>query len=197
MGIQIYKPTAKMTGMAISFQSSEKDELFLNVIKQATWNEGTKRGSFIENRNKPGFSTVIKFNQIEAGSIIDALERFYAFKAFHKSASFTSQIFFGPADGDSPTTFVLKVLQTDNKDTTRKSSFFIPISFGEARLIKEYLIYYLVKSFNYKSDAAGNNKGAGSAREEYLPSADEAPAPEENPTPPANPVEKQVLQLDW
>jgi hypothetical protein len=182
MSIQLYKPTSRMTGMAISFQASDMDEsLYVSLIKQASWNETTKRGSFIENRNKPGFSTVIKFNQIEAGSMVDAIERFYAFTAFHNSADFTSQITLGPADGTNPSTFVFKVHQTNKKDTTKKSSFFIPISFGEARMIKEYLIHYLHKAFSFKK---ADKDVPSETPQPESPEPVNNPAPEENSAPP-------------
>jgi len=133
MSIQLYKPTAKMTGMAVSFHLRTTGNIYINFLKQATWNDKTKKGSFIENRNKPGFSTIIKFNQIEAASMLDAIERFYTFEPFHSSAKTTSRITFGPAEGANPSTFILKVLQTDKQDTTKKSSFLF--RFRLARLV--------------------------------------------------------------
>lgn len=156
--IQIYKPTKNVTGAAISLQAGLKDKhLYLNFIKQASWNDQTKKGSFIENRNKPGFSTVVKFNQVEVGAMLDALEKFYAFSAFHSSDKSKTQITFGPADGEQKDKlYVLKIHQTNAQDTTQKTSFFIPITFGEARLIQEYLRYYLHTSFRFDAKAAAN-----------------------------------------
>lgn len=161
MSVQIYKPNPKVTGAALSFQASDRDgSLYVNIIRQASWDGNRKKGAFAENRNKPGHSAVIKLSQVEAGSIIDAIERWDKFSAFHSSPKKTTQISFALAEGDPPTAFIFKLTQTDAADTTQKASFFIPISFGEARLIKEYLIHYLHKNFRLKSD-----KPADSAQE--------------------------------
>jgi len=153
--ISLYKPTKKTTGLAISFRASDRDKsLFLNLIKQFSWNEAEKKGSFVENKDKPGFSTAIKLNQIEAAAIIDCIERVYPWSAFHNSPSKTTQINFGPSQDSS--VFTLQVNQTDKQDTSQKSSYFIPITYAEARLIKEYLIHYLHKSF--RSNGNTNNK---------------------------------------
>jgi len=145
MSIALYKPTKKVTGLAISLQSSDKDKsLYLNLIKQFSWDENARKGSFFENRNKPGMSTIIKLNQVEGGSILDAIENNSAFSAYHNSANRSTQIIFEPSKEKS--CFTLKILQTENGDENQKNSFFIPISFGEARLIKKYLIPYLHKS---------------------------------------------------
>ena len=156
--VQIYKPTARVTGLAISLQASDRDgKLYVNMIKQASWNEQTKKGSFIENRKKPGFYTTLKFNQAEAAGMIDAIERHYEFKAYHGTEARATQITFGPAqpknEGDvAPALFVLRAVQTDSQDTTQKVSFFIPLTYAEARLIKEYLVHYLHKSFRIQPE---------------------------------------------
>jgi hypothetical protein len=174
-----------MTGSAISFQASDKsEELFVSIIKQATWDNNTKKGSFLSNRNKPGFYVTIKFNQAEVGTILDALERFYEFTAFHSSAKATTQIHFGPSEGEAPTSFVFRATQTDKQDTSQKASFFIPISFGESRLIREYLIHYLHKSFKIAAKASAAKKGEEPQAEIPASPAEPAAAPETEPPPP-------------
>ena len=179
-----------MTGTAISFQASDKEELFVSLIKQATWDDKTKRGSFIANRNKPGFSMVIKFNQIEAGSMLDALEKFYEFKAFHSSANSTTQISFAPSEDNI--SYVFKAHQTNKQDTTKKASFFIPISFGESRLIREYLIHYLHKSFT-----TGNKSTAAKKEEEPQPETGAPASPEPEQPPPAPEEAAPSVGSDW
>lgn len=174
--IQIYKPTAKNTGCAISLNASDRDKyLYIELIRQFSWDVARKKGSFIENRKRPGMNTVLKFNQTEVGALLDAIERFYEFKPFHSSEKKVTQISFAPAEGDSPTTYVFKVLQSDADDSTKKASFFIPINFGEARLIREYLVYYLHKSFKMAFDSQSNKKFSDMPTDSASPQADNAP----------------------
>jgi hypothetical protein len=157
MSIQIYKPNSKVTGCALSLQASDRDgKLYVNMIKQASWNPETKKGSFIENRNDPTKKTVLKFSQVEAAQIIDCVERHYQWSGFHDSASKTTGIVFAPNDERS--VFSLSVNQTDKQDSTVKSQFFIPLTYAEVRLIKEYLIHYLHKSFKMKTDSRPANQ---------------------------------------
>ena len=145
--ITFYKPTPKNTGLAMSFQASDRDKhLYVNLLKQVNWDANTKKGSFLANKNKPGFYANIKFNQIEAGGMLDAIEHNALFSAYHSSAKYITQIKLEPSPVENPTSFVFKVLQTDTQDSTKKSSYFISLTFGEARLVRQYLIHYLHKS---------------------------------------------------
>ena len=45
--LQFYKPNSKSTGSACSFSYNKKDKaLWVNFIKQASWNDKTKSGTF-------------------------------------------------------------------------------------------------------------------------------------------------------
>lgn len=161
--ISIYKPTPRNTGCAISFQASNQNKhLYVSLIRQHSWDANRKLGSFISNKNVPNMSTTLKFHQAEAGAMIDAIERWYEFSAYHGSENKATRISFGPAEGEDSSTMVFKVNQNDTEDTTQKSSFFIPISLGEARLIKEYLIHYLHKSFRQLPDKQGASSASSS-----------------------------------
>ena len=49
--IQLYKPTKKNTGTALGFQASDRDKnLYVTMIKQASWDDNKQTGSFNENR---------------------------------------------------------------------------------------------------------------------------------------------------
>ena len=59
--IQFYKPNAKNTGSACSFSYNKKEKaLWVNFIRQASWNPETKNGTFAT--IKPGWSTDFKVN---------------------------------------------------------------------------------------------------------------------------------------
>lgn len=161
--ISIYKPNSRNTGAAISFQASdEQPSLFVSIIKQHSWDERRKKGSFVENRDKKGKTIVIKFNQTETASIVNAIERRTSFSAFHSfGQGVSTQIRFEPTE-EKEKGYVLKIKQVDNEDEKeQKSLFFISLSIGEARLIREYCIHFLHKSFslsNPMSKKASNQK---------------------------------------
>ncbi len=189
--IALYKPTRSNKGCAISLQASDRDKsLFLNLIAQFGWDEAKKKGSFIENRKNPLKSTTLKLNQIEAASIVDSIEQNTAFKTVHSTSAKMTSISFLPGDETHPG-FTLSVNQTNKEDTTKKASFFMPLSFGEARLIKEYLLHYLQKSFaiNESREQQQSSEAQGAPATEEAPlQAQEAPLPSEpsQEAPPTN-----------
>ena len=146
--IQIYKPTPRNTGMAMSVKAGDTDgHFYVEVLKQFSWDSTRNKGSFVENRKKPGKNTIMKFNQVEAANWIDSIERYVKFSGFHGIESRKTSFSFELAEGNPAASFFFKINQTNAEDTTQKDSYFIPISFAEARLIKEYLIHYLHKAF--------------------------------------------------
>ena len=71
--IQYYKPNPKVSGSACSFWCNAKESaIFGSFIKQSSWNDKTKTGSFKANKEKPNASTQFKFNQTEAAAIFEA-----------------------------------------------------------------------------------------------------------------------------
>lgn len=160
--LNIYKPNPKVTGTGLSLQASDRDgKLYLNLIKQSGWNDQTKKGSFLANKDKPGASTVLKFNQMEAGSLIDSIENMTTASFYHASSSKTTRISFAPSNiqkDKAPNCFVLTVNQAETEDSSKKTNFLIPFTFAEARVIKEYLIHYLHKSFSIKPQKTDNKQ---------------------------------------
>lgn len=82
--LNIYKPNAKVDGCACSWSCTDQGIIYLNMIKQASWNEKTKKGSFSENRESEDKKTNLKFNEFEAGSLIAAIENFSEVSFFHQ-----------------------------------------------------------------------------------------------------------------
>lgn len=162
--IQIYKPNRNNSGIATGFQASDRDRsLYVSFIRQYSWNAQTQKGSFMENRKKPGFSTLLKFSQVEVAAILDALEQNSGWKTIHVAPNRSTQIILAPGDQAHPG-FTFTVNQTEKSDG-QKASFFLPLNFGEARLIREYLLHYLHKSFGIKEQSVA-----------------QAPTPEAQPT---------------
>jgi Whirly transcription factor len=149
--IQFYKPNSKNTGSACSFWLSPKDNRFYGcIIKQDSWNAAKRTGSFSQNTENPDKKVIVKFSDVEIGGILDAIDNNRGFSAYHDGATtqfstsikFESYIREGKQVGYS-----FMVTKSSKEDSTKKNSFVIGLSFAEARILKENLIFLLAKSF--------------------------------------------------
>lgn len=157
--IALYKPNTTNTGCAASFQASDRDKsLYVNLINQASWDATAKKGSFSENRGNPLKNITLKVNQAEAASIIDAIERGYSYSTVHSTPAKMTTIAFNLAEDGSR--FSLNVSQKDKQDTSQVAKFFLTLTLGETRLIKEYLVHYLQKSFSKNDKNAAAPQGS-------------------------------------
>lgn len=141
--ISFYKPNSKNTGTACSFSVNPKDEsIWSSLIKQSSWNESKKIGSFSENQNNPNKSVKVKFSLTEAAGILDAIERKIEFSAFHNSEKQSIQIKFSPYIKDGKQVgYSYIVNKTDKQNSDNKQSYLIGLYFNEARLLQEFLQY--------------------------------------------------------
>lgn len=147
--ITYYKPNSKNTGTACSFSVNPKDEsIWSSLIKQSSWNDSKKIGSFSENQNNPNKSVKIKFSLTEAAGILDAIERSVEFSAYHTSEKQTTQIKFAPYIKDNKQVgFSYMVSKADKQNSENKQSYLIGLYFSEARLLKQFLGYALDSVF--------------------------------------------------
>ena len=147
--ISFYKPNSKNTGTACSFSVNPKDEsIWSSLIKQSSWNESKKIGSFSENQNNPNKSVKIKFSLAEAAGMLDALERQTEFSAYHTSEKQSTQIKLAPYIKDNKHVgFSYIVNKTDKQNSENKQSYLIGFYFNEARLVKEFLSYAISSIF--------------------------------------------------
>lgn len=147
--ISFYKPNSKNTGTACSFTVNSKDaSIWSSLIKQASWNEGKKIGSFSENQNNPTKSVKIKFSLTETAGLLDALERNSEFSAYHTSEKQSTQIKFSPYIKDGKQVgYSYMVSKVDKQNSENKQSYLIGFYFNEARLLKEFLSYSLNSVF--------------------------------------------------
>ena len=147
--ITYYKPNSKNTGTACSFSVNPKDSsIWSSLIKQGSWNENKKIGSFSENQNNPTKSVKIKFSLNEAAGILDAIERGSEFSAYHTSEKQTTQIKFSPYVKDNKQVgFSYMVSKSDKQNSENKQSYLIGLYFNEARLLKEFLSYAISSIF--------------------------------------------------
>jgi hypothetical protein len=153
MQYNLYKPNAKSTGCAFSFKIIEKDKegnptkptFLIQAIKQASWDQNKRSGSFSANAKDPEKNIYCKINENEAGAILNSIEKYVEFSAFHTF-------------NDDKTTISLKPYQKNNgvdawsfgviKNSTLK--FGIGIEIGEARTLKTLLELYLTRLFSYQ-----------------------------------------------
>lgn len=143
--ISFYKPNSKNTGTACSFSVNPKDEsIWSSLIKQSSWNESKKIGSFSENQNNPNKSVKVKFSLTEAAGILDAIRRQTEFSAFHSSEKQSIQIKFSPYIKDNKHVgFSYIVNKTDKQNSENKQSYLIGLYFNEATLLEKFLDYSL------------------------------------------------------
>lgn len=158
--IHIYHPSKSVKGFACSFWAAKDGNLFLTILKQSGWDEKTQTGTFKNSVNDPSKMTNVKLSMIEAAAIIDSIEKSRPFSTFHKSEDANKGISFVPwmytpvADEDDKVKpipvhkgFSLTV-SVSSKDNSVKNSFYIGLTFPEARLVQEFLTNYLHSRFN-------------------------------------------------
>lgn len=146
--IQFYKPNPKNTGSACSFWSNYDGSIMSSLIKQASWDSNTKKGSFAKNKDNPNKRVIVKLNPTEVGGLIDSIESNREFSNYHTSQNQTLQIKFAPyVRNDEQVGFSFSVYKQDKQDSTNKASYIIGFTYGEARYLKEFLEYVLFKMF--------------------------------------------------
>ena len=147
--ISFYKPNSKNTGTACSFSVNSKDNsVWGSLIKQSSWNDAKKIGSFSENQNNPSKSVKVKFSLTEAAGLLDALERNTEFSAYHTSEKQITKIKLAPyIREEKQVGFSYSVNKEDKQNVENKQSYLIGFYFNEARLLKEFLTYSLNSVF--------------------------------------------------
>lgn len=183
--INFYKPNSKNTGCGCSFKYSAKDNcVFVNLIKQASWDDSTKRGSFAANAQNPKMSCSIKLNLTEMADIASCIFRNGETNLFHDSAKQVARIKFSPyvrASKDNPAEkvqvgFSLSVSRDNKENTQDKSSYLMGFTFGEATQLSSFAVFVLNKSFE-KSIAEQDNKSNQAAPKPPAQQEQAAPTP--------------------
>lgn len=83
--IQFYKPNSSNKGVAVSVALNPKDAgIYFSFIKQYSWDNVKKIGSFKENKDNLKAKKNIKINDIEAAGIIRSIEKEEKWSAYHK-----------------------------------------------------------------------------------------------------------------
>ena len=157
--IQFYKPNAKNTGSACSFWSNYDGSIMASIIRQASWDNNTKKGSFAQNKDDTTKRVIVKLNPTEVGGLIDSIESNREFSNYHTSQNQTLQIKYAPymRNGDQ-IGFSFSVYKQDKQDSNNKASYVIGFTFAEARYLKEFLIYVLRKIFEKEHESHLKNQ---------------------------------------
>ncbi len=151
--MQFYKPNKSNKGTACGFQVQD-NKMFVNFIKQFSWDESKKTGSFSANAKNPATSGAIQLTQIEIG----AIETNRPYSTFHKNANGTSQIKFEPYIDKTSGEQKGHSFQVGKDTGGVKVSFVIGFSFPEARTLKAYLEFALRSTFIFDEEKRANYK---------------------------------------
>jgi len=152
--IHIYHPNKSVKGFACSFWYSEKDStIFATLIKQSGWDEQSQNGTFKDSLNDPTKKVNVKLDYVEAAAILDCVERNRPFKAFHDNEESPKSIAFTPwmqGEGTAATQrgYSFSITVGSKQDSAFKNSFYIGLTFAEARLIREFIVNAMHKHFN-------------------------------------------------
>lgn len=153
--INFYKANPRVTGTACSFYLNPRDNVFFStMIKQDSWDDKRRIGSFAKNKDNPSKKVNIKFSPMEIAGIIDALESNREFSGYHGSNQVV-KFKFCPymRDGDQ-IGFSYSVNKESKEDSTDKTNFIIGFNFPEARLLRENLSHLLRKHFEANEQEA-------------------------------------------
>lgn len=148
----IYKPNSYNSGCAFSFKIVETDKegnktkptLLIQSIKQATWDDKKKTGSFSANAKDPEKNIYFKLNENEVGGMLNAIENYTEFSAYHSYNDDKTTIYFKPYQKkNGQKAFSFSVV----KNSTLK--FGMGVELSEARTLKGLFDLFLFKFFNY------------------------------------------------
>lgn len=148
----IYKPNSFNSGCAFSFKIVEKDKegnnqkpsFLVQSIKQASWDSQKKTGSFSANAKDPEKNIYFKLGENEIGGMLNAIENYVEFSAYHSYNDDKTQISFKPyTKKNGQKAFSFSVV----KNSTLKFGMGVEIS--EARTLKGLFDLFLFKYFNY------------------------------------------------
>jgi len=150
MIVQLYKPNPRNTGYAFSFDigsanQSQEPCVYVRAVRQHSWNSDKRTGSFSENAKHPENSLSIKINEIEMGGLINAIENYSEFSAYHSYEDNKTQIFFKPyqkKDGSKAFSFGI------TRNSTNK--FGIGVEISEAYCLLEFLKFTLQEIYAYR-----------------------------------------------
>lgn len=187
MPASFFSPTSKNTGSAlyVSFNSKEGN-VFLKFVKQTSWDDKTKRGSF-----KDGKWLNFKLSQDETADLLRAIRNsgecsfYHTFEGNSTTGSF--RYYEVERDGKKKSGFGLTV----KKDS---DEFKVGFTLGSAERLSEYLKFALDHIFS--ADYAADKKQSEEYAKNKEAKSKENPKSETKSTPTPDPVETKSEDND-
>jgi hypothetical protein len=135
--LEFYKPNKNNSGACLTFQFRKNEEeenktgLYVNLLKQASWNESTRSGSFKANVDNPEKHKKVKLTETEIGNILHVMasKGSAKFSTVHSRGEIKTQIFFEPYKKEDA--FLGYIFRISNSS--------IALNMGEAELLSQYL----------------------------------------------------------
>lgn len=155
--LSYYKPNSQNKGSAAQFQFAAKEAdygLYLSIVKQFSWDNNSKRGSFSENSKNPSKNKKIKFNATEAAAICRVINSSVdKWSTVHRNESKTTSISFSHyiKDGNK-LGYGMSINEKDGE------SFMIGFNNDEGYLLKEFLKSYILFTFDKNNVTDSYNK---------------------------------------
>lgn len=175
MRLQVYKPNAKSTGNAATFEVGYRDgkpEFYVSFIKQSGWDPKTKNGSFKGNKDDPSKNINMKLNEFELGEILNAFNRFLPWSGFHSFGGNNTSLLLSPWKKSKNVK-----LKAGNESIDvhaygfsvfrSGTSFAIALEPGEIEVLKELIKYFYKVTFDKKAE---DQKKYLQSRASYTPS---------------------------
>ena len=158
MIVQYYKPNAKNTGCAFSFDIGANNKnkepcVYVRAVKQYSWDASKRSGSFSGNAKDPEKSISIKLNEIEIGGLINAITNYREFSAFHSYEDNKTSISFTPytkKDGTEAFSFGV------TRNSTNK--FGIGVEMSEAYGLAEFCKFFFQELYLYRLENNLNHR---------------------------------------
>ena len=146
--ISFYKPNKKNSGAACSLSWNAKESaVYISMIKQHSWNDAKRNGSFKENFNNPNAKLNFKLSIAEVAEIINTIERRTEFSGYHGSPNQIVKFTFKPGFNPDKTFRGLSfsVTKESKEDSTDKISILLGFNNGDLIMIREFLKVCLTK----------------------------------------------------
>lgn len=146
--LSFYKPNKSNSGHAASF-SSVNGNLFCSMIKQFSWDDQKRTGSFIGNKEDPSKNVSTKLSAAEAGSILNVIKNCTKFSTFHSSKDQTLNISFQPwiNPGGELAGFGFLIDKKSKTDSTAGNKFNLTLTLGEAEVLGLFFQEYIKSTF--------------------------------------------------
>jgi hypothetical protein len=146
--LQFYKPNKSSTGHAASFSVSN-GSLFCSMIKQFSWDEKNRSGTFSENKDNPTKKLSTKLSAFEAGSIINVIKNCTKFSTFHTSKDQSLSINFAPWQNQEGALmgFGFMIDKKSKTDSSVAGKFSLSLTLGESEVLALYLTEYIKSTF--------------------------------------------------